>query len=225
MKSVNSATIHLRFLTLYTDRLFKASGADLRRAVTARFSDIPVLHNHHGKGFDYRSPRVRYIVVDGIPRLVSFDDGLEIVEQIYAEGPDLLCGSSLYRVSGTELEDRYEIAGISGELHHYRSFSPWMALNEENVTRYFKAGNSYDRRALLERIMAANMLAFSKNVSLDIQDRIMVKLLGVRETRVRAGDTPMVGFRVNFVTNFRIPTYVGIGKMVSKGFGVMMQEL
>lgn len=31
----------------------------------------------------------------------------------------------------------------------------------------------------------------------------------------------MLGFHAEFVTNFRIPAFVGVGKMVSKGFGLM----
>lgn len=31
----------------------------------------------------------------------------------------------------------------------------------------------------------------------------------------------MLGFQTEFVTNFRIPAYVGMGKMVSKGFGLV----
>ncbi|MBK5276172.1 MAG: hypothetical protein JJE30_14130 [Desulfuromonadales bacterium] len=38
---------------------------------------------------------------------------------------------------------------------------------------------------------------------------------------MKAGQTPMLGFHAEFVTNFRIPAFVGVGKMVSKGFGLM----
>jgi hypothetical protein len=31
----------------------------------------------------------------------------------------------------------------------------------------------------------------------------------------------MLGVQAEFVTNFRIPAFVGVGKMVAKGFGVI----
>ena len=221
MKSINQTTMHLRLLTLYTDRPFCENGSDLRRAITASFSDIGVLHNHNGADFDYRSPRVRYLVIDRVPHLISFDDGLEIVERIYREQTSLRCRQKMYQVTGTELQDIHDGAGICGDLYHYQSHTPWLALNEENYDRYMQVSGVVESRAMLERIMAANMLALSKNVELDVQEKIMVKLLRFDEVRLKAGQTPMLGFHTEFVTNFRIPAFVGVGKMVSKGFGLM----
>jgi len=213
--------MHLRLLTLYTDRPFSESSSDLRRAITASFRDIAVLHNHNGTGFDYRSPRVRYLVIERIPHLISFDDGLEIVEQIYHEQASLRCGRKVYHVTGTEQQDIYADAGICGDLYHYQSLTPWLALNGENYDRYMRTHGAVERHAMLERIMTANMLVLAKIVELDVQEKIMVKLLQCDEVRVRAGQTSMLGLHAEFVTNFRIPEFVGVGKMVSKGFGLM----
>ena len=213
--------MHLRLLTLYTDRPFCENGADLRRTITASFSDIVVLHNHKGAGFDYRSPRVRYLVINRVSHLISFDDGLEIVERIYREQASLRCGQKVYQVTGTELQDIHDNAGICGDLYHYQSLTPWLALNEENYERYIQVSGMLERLSMLERIMSANMLALSKNVDLDVQEKIMVKLLRFDEVRLKVGQTPMLGFYTEFVTNFRIPAFVGVGKMVSKGFGLM----
>ena len=221
MKAINQKVVHLRLLKLYTDTPFCEKGSDLRRAVTASFKDIGVLHNHNGTGFDYRSPRVRYMVIDRVSHLISFDDGLEIIERIYREQASLRSARKLYRVTGAELQDIHDNVGICGELYHYQSYTPWLALNEENYERYVKVIGERERRALLERIMAANMLALAKNIELDVQEKIMVKLLRFDEVRLKAGQTPMLGFHAEFVTNFRIPAFIGVGKMVSKGFGLM----
>ena len=213
--------MHLRLLRLYTDTPFCENGSDLRRAITASFNDIGLLHNHNGTGFDYRSPRVRYLVIDRVAHLISFDDGLEIVERIYREQASLRSGRKLYRVTGAELQDIYDDAGICGELYHYRSCTPWLALNEENHERYIQVVGVGERSALLERIMTANMLALAKNIELDVQEKIMVKLIRFDEARLKAGQTPMLGFHAEFVTNFRMPAFIGVGKMAAKGFGLM----
>jgi hypothetical protein len=220
LKGINQTTVHLRLLTLYTNHPFTEGGSDLRRAITAAFSDIAVLHNHNGSGFDYRSPRVRYLVIDQVPHLISFEDGLKIVERIYREQTALRCGARVYRVTGTELLDIHDTVGICGELYHYQSQTPWLALNEENHGIYMKLSHQAERSAMLERIMTANMIALSKNIELDVQEKIMVKMLAFDDVRLKAGKTPMLGFHAQFVTNFRIPAFVGVGKMVSKGFGL-----
>ncbi|OHB72374.1 MAG: hypothetical protein A2W23_01555 [Planctomycetes bacterium RBG_16_43_13] len=222
MREKNNSKIHVRVLTLYTDKPFKGYGSDVRRAITARFKDIPVLHNHKGIGFDYKSPRVRYLVLHDYPRLVSFDEGLEIVEQIYHEPSDIRVGSWLYAVTGTELEDMIEPIGMMGEdSYRYRSISPWLALNEENHSIYAKTMSFLERKELLARILIANMLALSKNVNLEIEKMIKVKVNTFTETSLQVGQVTMLGFKIEFETNFRLPTFIGVGKLVSKGFGVM----
>jgi len=54
-----------------------------------------------------------------------------------------------------------------------------------------------------------------------VQEKIMVKLLRFDEVRLTAGRTPMLGLSAEFVTNFRIPAFVCVGKMVSKLFRLM----
>ncbi|MBW8002906.1 MAG: hypothetical protein FVQ80_12940 [Planctomycetes bacterium] len=41
------------------------------------------------ESFDYRSPQVRYMVINGIPRLISFNEGLHVVEEIFSTGGKL----------------------------------------------------------------------------------------------------------------------------------------
>lgn len=222
MRDKNHTKIHVRVLTLYTDKPFKGYGSDVRRAITARFSDIPILHNHKVGGFDYKSPRVRYLVLEGYPRLVSFDDGLAIVEQIYREQPEIRVGRRSYDVTGTELEDMIEPVGITGDaFYKYRSITPWLALNEENHSVYVKTVSFQERKELLARILTANLLALSKSLNLEIMEMIKVKIGSIAEVNLKAGQIPMLGFKISFETNFRLPKFIGIGKLVSKGFGVM----
>lgn len=222
MRATNHSKIHIRILTLYTDKPFKGYGSDVRRTITARFKDNSILHNHKENGFDYKSPRVRYLVVDNYPRLVSFDDGLDIVEHIYQEQPDLRVGSRCYLVTGTELQDMIEHVGLSGDgFCRYRSITPWIALNEENHAIYKQIESFQERKELLSRILIANLLALSKNLNIEVKKMIEVKINNFAEVNLKAGQIMLLGFKVGFETNYRIPQFIGIGKLVSKGFGVM----
>jgi hypothetical protein len=212
MRATNYSDIHVRILTLYTDKPFNGHGSDVRRAITAKFKDIAVLHNHKENGFDYKSPRVRYLVIDNYPRLVSFADGLDIVERIYKEQPDLRIGTKSYLVSGTELQDTIETVGISDEgFYKYRSITPWIALNEENHVTYKRT----------QLFLIGNLLALSKNLNIEVQRMVDVKIDHFAEINLEAGSITILGFKVEFKTNFKIPQFIGVGKLVSKGFGVM----
>ncbi len=221
-RTTNNRQIHIRILTLYTDKPFRGYGSDLRRAITAQFQDNPILHNHNGIGFDYQSPRVRYIVIEHLPRLLSFKNGLDIVEQIYKEKPCLRVGYNVYTVTGTELEDRIEDIGIFGRVtYRYSSLTPWLALNEKNYSTFMKMGSLQERKAFLSRILVGNFLSLSKNFNLEIRDKVRVTLNNFTEINLKAGQISMLGFKVNFEINYKLPSFVGIGKLVSKGFGIM----
>lgn len=221
-KILNHSDIHLRILTMHTNKPFKGDGSDLRRAITSQFRDIPVLHNHSGINFNYRSPRVRYIVLDAVPKLMSFNDGLEVVEEIYKVKPALQVGRAVYAVTGTELEDRVEEIGISDTTHRqYTSLTPWLALNENNYPVFIKMGSAQDRSLLLARILVGNLLSLSKNLNMELKETISLRVNHFREIHLKAGQIPMLALMVTFETNYELPFPVGIGKLVSKGFGIM----
>lgn len=221
-RAKNYRQIHIRILTLYTDKLFRGYGSDLRRTITAQFKDIPVLHNHKELGFDYKSPRVRYLVIEHIPRLLSFENGLDIVERIYKEQPSLKLGHTVYNVTGTELEDRIEAIGILGEKTlRYSSITPWLALNEENYSTFLKMSSYQKRKDFLSKILIGNLLSLSKYLNIEIHETIRIKLYNFNEISLIVGQLPMMGFNVSFETNYTLPLFIGIGKLVSKGFGIM----
>jgi len=226
MRAIDNRQIHIRLLTLYTDKPFRGTGSDLRRAITAHFKDIPVLHNHNGDGFGYRSPRVRYLVVDRIPRLLSFEDGLNVVEQIYQEKPNLRIGCTLYDVIGTELEDRIDDMGVfNNKAYRYMSLTPWLALNEDNHAVFKKLVSFQAKKNFLSKILIGNLLSLSKSLDLEICATVSLKLNNFVEFSLKAGQTPMLGFKIDCETNYKLPSLIGIGKLTSKGYGIMRERM
>jgi hypothetical protein len=131
---MNHVTIRFRDLLLFTDRPFLHTSGDLRQAITGCFQDIALLHNHNGCRFDYRLPRVRYLVEKQTPHLITFgDDGVAMAESIFRSITSLRCRQIMYQVTGTEIIDRYEEVGVlPGKRFLYKSITPWLALNESN---------------------------------------------------------------------------------------------
>lgn len=216
--------LHIRRLRLYTDKPFRHQGADLRRAITAAFPDRAVLHNHQGDQFDYRSPRVRYVVLDRQPQLISFDEGLHVLEEIYRDGHTLSVGTQHYRITGTELEDQIEHLGTADHLVEYRSLTPWLGLNERNYAAFREIKTSEERMDLLSRILTGNYLSLCKAVDVVIKERLMTRVLSFRRVPLSHRGTSLLGLKVVFVSNMLLPEGIGLGKLVSKGFGLMRSQ-
>lgn len=216
--------IHLRRLRLYTDKPFRHRGADLRRAITGAFPDRPILHNHRGDQLDYRSPRVRYVVLDQQPQLISFDEGLHVLEEIYREGHTLSVDAKQYRITGAELEDQMESLGTADHLLKYRSITPWLGLNQPNYEAFRATETPGERTELLARVLNGNYLSLCKTVGITIEERLLTRVLSFRQVSLSHRGTPLLGLKVVFVSNMLLPEGIGIGKLVSKGFGLMKQR-
>jgi hypothetical protein len=222
--SSDQTNIHFRELRLYLDRPFKGLGEALRLAITGAFPDRSVLHNHKGDSFDYRSPQVRYLVLNGIPRLISFHEGLHVLEEIYRSGPDpaltLRVRNTTYEVRGVELCERIEPIGLTNDLITYRSISPWLGLNQENYRRFKSLNSQTDRKSLLTQILVGNYLSLCKWIGLHLQGRILLTVQHYQTTWITVNRQRFQAFRVQFVSNILIPEFIGLGKMVSKGYGI-----
>jgi len=59
------------------------------------------------------------------------------------------------------------------------------------------------------------------NYWLNPQERIMGMLQNVYEKETKFKDKSMIAFQADFVSNAVLPSFVGIGKSVARGFGTL----
>lgn len=215
--------IHFRVLSLYLNEPFNGYGSDLRRAVTAAVPEEPLLHHHKADGsFDYTSPQIRYLVLEGKPLLVSFHDGKEVAERVARSVSSLRVGKKVYAVTGYDFIEDVTHVGLLKEHVIYRSSTPWLALNQDNQRRFENAGIE-EQKLLLERILIGNYLSAMKGLGVRISSRLQVQVESFHKVGVFYLPTSFVGLSVTFGSNMLLPPFLGIGKMPAKGFGLMRQ--
>ena len=79
-----------------------------------------------------------------------------------------------------------------------------------------------DRIALLERILTANVLSFAKGVGVFFDKEISCRILDLEEPVVtNYKGVKMMSFDIAFKSDVTIPDFVGLGKGVSIGFGMV----
>ncbi len=224
MNAAQLSAVRLTIARLFTDRPFKQNGGALRRAVTALFPDIAPLHHHSPDGKpDYSLPPVRYIVIDNIPHLVGLGQGRRMVTLVAPVLTRLVAGTSSYKVTGCDFIEDGVMLGVAERLSTYTSRSLWLALNQSNAQRFKRLGSDKERCRLLENILVGNFLSLAKGLGINIANRVLVKLTGFDHKPVRTPH-PMLGFRIGYVSNMVLPEFLGLGKMVSKGFGLMRKS-
>jgi hypothetical protein len=109
---------------------------------------------------------------------------------------------------------------IKEEYSVYKFISPWLALNEDNYKK-FKSLDRNQRKEFLEKILIANILSALKGLGLRIEFQLSVQINKLRLVQTEAHKNKFIGFYCEFASNVVLPKFFGIGKSVSKGFGVI----
>jgi len=199
----------------------KIEAKDLRGAIANRNRDKSLFHQHTAKGDPiYKYPLVQYKIIKGEGFLVGLNEGakaitiLEILKEEFE-----LCGEK-YMLLQNELKFHSNLIEINKKFLAYHFFSPWLALNERNYERY-KDSNLQEQIQLLKKILIGNILSMAKGLEYVVTEEIKVQNLRLKIQDVKVKDIKMIGFTGDFEVNFNLPDYIGLGKMVSHGFGTI----
>ncbi len=130
----------------------------------------------------------------------------------------------MYPVHNKNIESRKVDIGYTEDLVTYHFETLWMALNQQNYREY-KMLDEKRKLKKLNQILIGNVLSFYKemNVFLTNNQRIHARVQ-VQEKTTRFKDRKMIAFKGAFLINALLPDHIGIGKAVSRGFGVICRK-
>ncbi|MFN3557439.1 MAG: CRISPR-associated endonuclease Cas6 [Bacteroidales bacterium] len=198
-----------------------------RGAIAAKVGHENVLfHNHLGKdSFSYRYPLIQYKNLSGQPGIVCIELGVDEIHKFFQHKDWSLS------LSGRKLDMKIENLSLNqftmqvwDKMFDYRIHN-WVALNQQNYTKYLTLPDEEARQEMLTAILKGNILSFAKGIEWNVSKPIELKIqspLIPRQVKVKG--TNVTAFNLNFSTNIFLPSYIGLGKSVSLGYGVVMNS-
>lgn len=181
-----------------------------------------LLHHHLDSGkLLYRYPKVQYKNFRGKLMIIGIQEGISSLIKLFDYLREIQIEKTYKQVILRELEKYKSPFGVSPNTLPYEFITPWIALNEENYKTYVKTDIPIKRKQLLEKILIGNVISLSKGVGYTIPERIDCKILNFRETQVTLKSRKLIGFQAKFLINFYLPEFLGLGKSVSRGYGVV----
>jgi len=207
-------------VTLITDCKVNQDVTKFRGFIADKFSNNTLLHQHEKEGFVYLYPRVQYKVLDGKLAIIGINEGVETLKKIHPKIDYLELGRERYKIIEKKIDEEDVGFGVDSITKHYHFLTSWLALNERNYERY-KDSNQREQIQLLEKILIGNILSMAKGLEYVVTKEIKVKNLKLEMQDIKIKDIKMIGFIGDFEVNFNLPDYIGLGKMVSKGFGTI----
>ncbi len=183
----------------------------------------PLLHNHYETGeLRYQYPLVQYKVLDKVPTLVAINEGAQLLTQLFLKIKELNIDGQGYKVLSKNIKSEMAQVGYSEELHEYSFQTLWMGLNQQNYVKYIKEETAEGKHKLLNRIVTGNVLSFFKSLGIILEpgQRLFAKCK-MEEKSTKFKDNEMMAFSGSFVINASLPSGIGLGKAVSRGFGTI----
>lgn len=185
-----------------------------------------LFHNHLDDGsFLYGYPLIQYKIIRRHPAMVCIDHGSEEILKFFEKlNWDLVIHNQRIETEIRNLSFDYFVCGFSPIPVRYRIFN-WFALNEENFKRFTGMNGDKERIDLLKRILIGNIISFAKGIGWSIDGQIELQIKRMPDTRgFSFKNHRMIGFDLDFTANLLLPDYIGLGKSVARGFGMIERK-
>jgi len=197
-----------------------------RGAVIATAGKQNILfHNHQNETFRYGYPLIQYKEVDRKPMLMSIDQGIEEIHHFFEKMQlGILLGDRPYELKIDNLNMNQFTLQVWDKMWDY-SMRNWIALNQNNYPVYIKIEALSDKISFLENLLKANILSFAKGIGWEIENQIEAKIKYLSEPRlISLKGLKVMSFNCDFSTNVFLPNYLGLGKSVALGYGILVQK-
>ena len=76
---------------------------------------------------------------------------------------------------------------------------------------------------MLRRTLVGNILSMAKGLDYVVTSQIRLDIGRMRHRMRTVKGVNMLGIECDFMVNFAIPDYLGLGKSVSRGFGAVVK--
>lgn len=213
--------IKILVTVIKTDKQVKEDPSKLRGYIGKKFPEYILLHHHiNGTEYIFTYPRIQYKIIEGTPIIVGIEEGAGILKKISDEINELMLGKKKYEVKSIQMNQINAEFGKCRKNIKYKFLTPWLALNPKNYKKYREIKEWKERKEFLNNILVGNILSMCKGLNYIVTGKLYAHSLLEKNT-VRYKAIPHIGFTGEFKINFKIPDYLGIGKGISHGFGVV----
>lgn len=180
-------------------------------------------HNHEGEGLHYAYPLIQYRLRKGKASIVGLGRGVEQLEVLLRTTAQTLCiGRREVPLELLSYQSAMVPIGVGNQLYTYR-MEGWLPLNGRNYSLYQSMASLRDRIALLDAVLVGNLLSCFKGLGIVAAEEIVAYLTRLENIRtISSKKTQMMAFDVAFESNVLLPPHIGLGKSVSRGFGVLL---
>jgi|SRR5579885_637565 hypothetical protein len=180
------------------------------------FSNVSEFHHHSGNSYHY--PLIQYKRIGDKLSIVGIGEYSKMVAQSMPNIDHITTQNEKIPIHNIQIKNSIFIR--ENKFCVYSFVTPWIALNELNYEKYRNINKS-EKKRFLEKILVGNILSMFKGLGIFVTEKVEITILKQFSKPITVHDNKFVGFKLDFACNTTLPEYLGLGKSVSKGFGVI----
>jgi len=215
----------LRMYTLSLEPVcpLRFSVHELRMFLNKKLLEYTSLQKENTSGYIYRYPVLQCKAVKDDLIVMGISQGADCLSELSRDRMVLATGESSCRITARDKEIRSEMFGSTTTTSTYEFLTPWVALNQQHAKKFYDLIGKPQRDAFMRELLATQLqtLAKSSDCGIDVPLLCEVK---VRFERERVDRENVMVFHGKVRTNLRIPDFLGIGRLVSQGYGTIKQS-
>ncbi len=173
----------------------------------------------------YRYPLIQYKRLYGKAAIICLGDAVNEIHHLFEDSNwEIEIGNSTIPLKINNLKlSECNLRVYEGEKQNYTySIQNWLALNHENYEIYQNTSSLKKRIELLEKILTGNLISFASGIGWQVKKRFELEIQELQPHYTMSyKKTRLTAFSLTFQTNLFLPNYIGLGKGVSRGFGMI----
>jgi hypothetical protein len=215
----------LRYLRVEFDGAIKPYEIPAFRGAVAEKAGLEnaLFHNHDkNAGLRYRYPLIQYKTLRQKPALLCIEQGVDEVHKFFEnKNWEIAVSGEKLNLSIDKLDLNQFTMQVWNKTFAY-GIRNWIALNQDNYQKYQALTGIAEKIEFLEKKLIGNILAFAKGIEWHVDKQIELKITDLKDPKpVKVKDQKLMGFNATFHTNVFLPNFIGLGKNVSLGYGVV----
>ena len=179
---------------------------------------IPMLNGTYRDRYLY--PRVQVKILNEQIYLIGINEGFDSVMSLYEKLESLDFGNITFDIKDCDIESVDNQFTPSEKLLHYRFITPWVALNHMTGGKY-KFLTNQEKPSYLNKLLGQNIIFLAREVGITLDQDILTKVKVSSLFPESVDDNKWGAFMGEFKTNFVLPSYIGIGNGITRGFGTI----
>ena len=209
---------------LITDKPVKKTPYQVKGVFMKNFSSynvVPMLNGEFRNRYLY--PRVQVKVINEKIFIIGIGNGYDPVLQLTDNINQLDFGNITFDILEKRIDENENIFDYKEDPIDYRFITSWAALNK-NSLKIFRKMKPENRINYLNKLLEKNIAFISNELNLDPPEKL-ISMIKINSTEPMLIDNRKWGsFDGKFKTNFHLPSFVGLGNGITRGFGTLFNE-